>query len=179
MPSRPTRVRQASSPPDAAGGERAEGVTVALRRVAYRAAFRGLRVWWFVRRPHTSGVKLVVWRDDDVLFVRHSYGDTSVWELPGGGRRRGESPERAASRELREELGLDVTSWTRVGSFVSRRAATATLTCMVTEFPGGPVKVARAEILEVRWAPAAAPPSPLGEHARATLDLAAEHARDR
>ena len=45
---------------------------------------------------------------DRVLFVRHTYGDRTPWEMPGGGLRRGEAPEAAVRREMREELGIEL-----------------------------------------------------------------------
>lgn len=51
----------------------------------------------------------VVLRDEAhrVLLVRH-WGSWRNWSLPGGGTKKGESAERAAQREVYEELGLEV-----------------------------------------------------------------------
>jgi len=81
---------------------------VAVRRPAYRAAYRVLQVWWFVTRPQKSGVKCVLTDGEQVLLVRHTYG-RRYWDVPGGSVKRGEPPLRAARREMREELGVDVT----------------------------------------------------------------------
>jgi 8-oxo-dGTP diphosphatase len=43
-----------------------------------------------------------------LLLVRLSY--RSGWHLPGGGMRRGETPEAAARRELAEEIGLTISA---------------------------------------------------------------------
>jgi 8-oxo-dGTP diphosphatase len=75
-------------------------------RLAYRVAYRLLRVWWRLRRPSVEGASVAVWRDDGrLLVVRTSYrGD--LLDLPGGGLGRGEDPWAGAARELREETGL-------------------------------------------------------------------------
>src|SRR4051794_1904588 len=70
-----------------------------LRR-AYRAGYLVLRPWWFVRRPHTLGVKVVVRCGDQVLVVRHTYARRNQWDIPGGFLRPGEDPKRALCREL-------------------------------------------------------------------------------
>lgn len=132
-------------------------------------AYRLLQVWWFVRRPQTRGVKLVIRRGDEVLFVRHTYGDRRIWELPGGGRRRRETPEAAARREAGEELGIDVSDWATVGHLVVRRHATADLVCLAAQTGGAALRLNRGEIQEARWAPVDDPPQPLGEHAAEIL----------
>jgi ADP-ribose pyrophosphatase YjhB (NUDIX family) len=54
----------------------------------------------------TRGVKLIVSNAEGcVLLVRHSYGRSDLYMLPGGGIARGEVPADAALRELREETG--------------------------------------------------------------------------
>jgi 8-oxo-dGTP pyrophosphatase MutT (NUDIX family) len=55
------------------------------------------------------GVRLLLVRDRRVLLVRHRYAPWA-WTLPGGGVRRGESPEQALLRETREETGLQLRS---------------------------------------------------------------------
>ena len=62
-----------------------------------------MRVYWFVFRPVTLGVRILLVRDSQVLLVRHSYQD--AWFLPGGGVKRGESLEQAIRREVQEECG--------------------------------------------------------------------------
>jgi G:T/U-mismatch repair DNA glycosylase/ADP-ribose pyrophosphatase YjhB (NUDIX family) len=52
-----------------------------------------------------------------VLLVRFDFPQKTVWALPGGGVESGETPEQAASREVREEAGFDAELgpciWTR------------------------------------------------------------------
>jgi 8-oxo-dGTP diphosphatase len=54
-------------------------------------------------------------RDGDILLL-HRNTDTHVhWELPGGKLEKNESPEEAATREAREELGIDVSIINKIG----------------------------------------------------------------
>lgn len=52
----------------------------------------------------TVGVKIIVIQDHKILLLKHTYGHG--WHLPGGGVDVGESPARAAQRELLEETGI-------------------------------------------------------------------------
>jgi ADP-ribose pyrophosphatase YjhB (NUDIX family) len=62
--------------------------------------------YWFVVRPRTRGVQLILKAEKSILLVRHSYGHRGEWALPGGVRRRSEDPVVCARRELKEELGI-------------------------------------------------------------------------
>lgn len=75
-------------------------------RLAYRIAFRLMRLWWALRRPVRYGVVIAVWCGGRVLILRQSYRAGATF--PGGGLHGGEDPEKAARRELLEEVGLDI-----------------------------------------------------------------------
>ncbi len=77
-------------------------------RVAYRAAHRGLRAWWFLRRPTTSGALAAVWYRGELLLVKNSY--RREYTLPGGYAKPGENPCVAAARELQEETGISLST---------------------------------------------------------------------
>ena len=70
----------------------------------HQLAYRVLKLYWWVRRPITLGVKGVLLDDQGrVLLVRHTY--QPGWHLPGGGVRRKEGLCEAAIREVWEETG--------------------------------------------------------------------------
>ncbi|MBO9408616.1 NUDIX hydrolase [Shimia sp. R9_1] len=57
-----------------------------------------------------EGAKLAILKGDQLVSIlRDDKADIpfpNMWDFPGGGREKGESPETCALRELREELGL-------------------------------------------------------------------------
>ena len=76
------------------------------------------RLYWFIFRPHTQGVKCLIENDDKYLLVKTSYsGD--YWTLPGGGCDYKEAPEQAIKREVVEELGIILTDVVLLGSYES------------------------------------------------------------
>jgi ADP-ribose pyrophosphatase YjhB (NUDIX family) len=77
-----------------------------LHHLAYRAAYRALRVYWAALHPATHGALVALWHEGKILLVRNSY--LPYYSLPGGYVRRGETGREAAARELREETGLTV-----------------------------------------------------------------------
>lgn len=142
-----------------------------LHRAALRLAHRARHRWRLLRRAPIAGISVVVTDlDERVLLLRHSYGP-AVWALPGGGLRRGESPEACARRELAEELGLAVGQLVLVGTFaetISGAPHTAHLYACRTD---GHPRPDRREVIEARFFPAHSLPEPLGELSRTRIAL--------
>lgn len=91
-----------------------------LWRVPRTLALPILRWYWKAFKPKTFGVKVIVQHPDtnEILIVRHSYGDQMIWSLPGGSYRpKRESPQSAAKREAKEELGLELTNLQLLGEY--------------------------------------------------------------
>lgn len=63
------------------------------------------RLYWFLFRPVTKGVKVIALNKNRILLVRIGYGHKK-WVLPGGKVDRGEGFKQAALRELKEESGF-------------------------------------------------------------------------
>ncbi len=84
-----------------------------LLRVAHRVRRRFRRTFRF----RLEGATLVA-RDiaGQVLLVRHSYG-SGQWTLPGGGSRKNEDPAVTIRREIREELGFELTDLEKIATF--------------------------------------------------------------
>ena len=74
--------------------------------VIYRLANALRRGLWLITAPITTGVRVLMVRDGQVLLVKHVY--QPGWFLPGGGVQRGETLETAARREAAEEVGAQL-----------------------------------------------------------------------
>ena len=109
----------------------------------------------------------------EIVFVRHAYGDREIWELPGGGMRRGEAPAATARREVREELGVDLAEWREVRRVeVDAYHKRTVVHLLEADAAGRPLVLDEAEIAAARWAAVDAPPEPLGPFADPLLRVA-------
>ncbi len=77
-------------------------------QLAYKLAYRLIRVYWFICRPSHRGALVAIWHDDRILLVKPSY--MPVYSLPGGRVKKGEEPVAAAARELGEEIDLHLSA---------------------------------------------------------------------
>ncbi len=75
-------------------------------RIALRAAYCVLRVYWFVFRPVSVGASVAVWHRGRLLCITNSYRRDVG--LPGGAPKGDEPLPHAAARELSEEVGIEV-----------------------------------------------------------------------
>ena len=137
---------------------------VKLRRLGYRTAFGALRAYWFLARPEMDGVKCVITDRGRLLLVRHTYGPR-VWDLPGGGVKRGEAPLTAARREMREELGLIDAPWGALGEIRGRvHYRHETVQVFTAELAGPELLLDYGELAEARFFACRELPSDLGPY---------------
>ena len=122
--------------------------------VVRKLIFPLARIYWRVFRPETFGVKGVVLRGSDraALFVRHTYGNTDIWNLPGGGYKpRKESPAQAIAREIKEELGLNIECPIELGEYRTQaQGKQDTVTIFQASCEERGFKLSH-EIAEARW----------------------------
>ncbi len=129
---------------------------IAALRIAHRLRVR----WWRWSGSAVRGCRVLVLDPaGQVLLIRHSY-DAGRWMLPGGGLARGEAPESAALREVREEAGCrlaPVVALFRVDDPASQHE-----TWLVAGWSADAPLADGREIIEARFYPADALPGPLG-----------------
>ena len=80
-----------------------------------RWIYLAFKVYLFLFRPLTLGVRVMMIQDGRALLVRQTY--TGGWFMPGGGIKRGETFETAARREAREEVGAELHDLSLVGAY--------------------------------------------------------------
>lgn len=122
--------------------------------------------WRLIRNAPCAGVVIV--RDGQVLLGKRAKPPfEGEWEVPGGFVERGEHPTDAAVREVREELGIDVTLTGLVGIYLETSSRDEPL--QVTVFAGTTdAAVASPDPVEVSdwawFAPADLPTEMAGRH---------------
>jgi ADP-ribose pyrophosphatase YjhB (NUDIX family) len=77
-------------------------------RLAYRNAYRLMRIYWSIRHPKVHGALVAIWHDGKILLVQNSY--VPYRSLPGGYVHAHETARDAVLRELLEETGISATS---------------------------------------------------------------------
>jgi 8-oxo-dGTP pyrophosphatase MutT (NUDIX family) len=75
------------------------------------------RLRWWITRPLTLGVRLLLVGEGSVLLVKHTY--QPMWFLPGGGVNKNETLEQAARREAKEELGAVLGNLSLLGVYTN------------------------------------------------------------
>src|SRR3989344_5420273 len=110
-----------------------------------------IRVYWFVFRPETFGVKCIIEHNGKMLMIRNTYGKRQ-WTFPGGGIEEGETPEDAAKREVREEVGIELAEVRSLGMFISSREHKKDNIYVYSgRVDSEYVRIQPSEILEAQW----------------------------
>ena len=142
----------------------------------YQVAYRLIRAYWFLFHPRTYGARCILVCEDHILLIRQTYGD-HVWTLPGGGLHGSETPEAAARREIKEEVGVTLRRVQYVGQFVSTQTYNVdTIYVFTARAPSRAYTLDGREILEARWFARGALPLVTGK-TRTALQLWQQHER--
>jgi 8-oxo-dGTP diphosphatase len=131
--------------------------------------------WRMVRNAPCTGVVIPDETRRHVLLSRRARDPfAGRWELPGGFVDLGEHPVDAARREVREELGLDVTVTGVVGTYVvpTHHSGWLEITTYVASIVGDPTPSPDpAEVSEWAWFPVGEIPDVMaGDHRARLLD---------
>ncbi|HEX9953735.1 MAG TPA: NUDIX domain-containing protein [Allosphingosinicella sp.] len=123
-------------------------------RLMMQLLYRVRKAVFRVFRVKTRGAKVMVLNPaGELLLIRNSYGPTHLWVLPGGGIHRRETPEAAGAREVKEEVGLQVTHLTRVSEhFNNAEGKRDTIFLFTAKAKGEPV-IDTLELEEARFFP--------------------------
>jgi 8-oxo-dGTP pyrophosphatase MutT (NUDIX family) len=120
-------------------------------RLLYKVAALARRLYWFVVRPKTFGVKCIVECDGRWLMIRNTYGH-GRWTFPGGTIDRGETPKQAAIREVMEEVGIRIEEVIPFGIYKNRRQYKRdTVYCFRASVAFDQYKIDEVEIAEAAW----------------------------
>jgi ADP-ribose pyrophosphatase YjhB (NUDIX family) len=106
-----------------------------------------------VRLVHTrftaTAGAIVLDVDDRVLLLKHRYRSGSGWGIPGGFMERREQPVEALQRELREEVGLEISDVkiVHVRSFPHLKQVEMIFICRAA----GKAEPKSGEVIEAEW----------------------------
>ena len=139
--------------------------------LAYRIAQQLRLIYWRIAKPDLYGAKVLAFNDaGELLLIRHSYGKSHLYMLPGGGVNRGEDPADAAVRELREETGCAARDVKLLGEYLDTSRGARNHVHVYTLTAIGEPRVDGREILEVRFFPLDALPDTTSQSVLRRLD---------
>jgi ADP-ribose pyrophosphatase YjhB (NUDIX family) len=109
------------------------------------------RMYWFIFRPKTAGVKCILKNEDKILMIRKTFG-SDKWVFPGGAIKKDEQPVDAVRREIVEDLGIDIIEVRELGLFTQNiRYRKETMYCFSGKIQAWVLKYDTQKIREVGW----------------------------
>ena len=89
-----------------------------MLKIVYKIANRLRRIYWFIFRPKTTGVKCLIECRGEYLLIQTTYSG-NYWTLPGGGVKYQENLVQAIMREVKEEVGISLGKVQLLGQYES------------------------------------------------------------
>jgi ADP-ribose pyrophosphatase YjhB (NUDIX family) len=103
-------------------------------------------------RPRTRGVKVMLFNGaGELLLIRNTYGRSDLFLLPGGGIRPFEDADRAALREVKEELGCEARDLIFISTHVSAAEGKRDTVHLFKAVVEGDPKPDRIEVQQARF----------------------------
>jgi ADP-ribose pyrophosphatase YjhB (NUDIX family) len=122
-----------------------------MKKIFYKFILPIKKIYWFIFRPKTYGVKALIEYNGKFLMIRNSYGHKH-WTFPGGGKKKDETPEAGAKREALEEVGILLESLISLGAYFSRRQHKRdTVYCFYSKVDNDFFQIDNKEIEETNW----------------------------
>jgi 8-oxo-dGTP pyrophosphatase MutT (NUDIX family) len=133
-----------------------------------RLLYLGFRIYCYIFRPTTIGVRVMLIQNRQVLLVRQTY--IPGWFMPGGGVKRGETLEEAARREAHEEISAQMGELALLGAYThfGEHKSDHNALFLCTDFTLGEKQ--DSEIAEARFFPLDALPEEIPDGHRKRLD---------
>ena len=117
----------------------------------YQLIFSIKRLYWFLFRPRSYGIKCILENDGRILMIRRTFG-TDKWVFPGGAIRAGEDAQVAARREIQEDPGAALAELRGLGSFTQTvHYRQETIHCFSAQVLPESIHHDKEKILEIGW----------------------------
>ena len=128
------------------------------------------RAYWFIFRPKTKGVKVILFNDNRILMVRLTYYP-NTWTFPGGGVHKNETTNDAIVRECQEEVGIKLQDPKYIGDlYFEHEYKKDTLSVFSQNIDNQDIKIDGKEVAEATWCELTKLPA-MGKNARSILDF--------
>ena len=132
---------------------RIKEVVLSLGYIAFKIIRTPIKWYWKKFNIKTNGVRVMIIHKGSIVLVRHWYN--TLWVMPGGGIKKYETPEQAAIREVKEEIGLNIEQLDyKLGVYSNiREGKNDTIHCFVIELEQKPLlnKKFNFEVSDVIW----------------------------
>jgi len=109
------------------------------------------KLYRFIFRPKTRGVKCILECNGEILLIKNTYG-YKFWTFPGGGVHKNETLSEAVKREVNEEVGIKLDHIEFIGDFLAtNQFKRDTVYCFTAKIKKKEFKTDEFEISEARW----------------------------
>ncbi len=138
----------------------------------YKIGYAGYYIKWFIFRPKTFGVQILLRNNNDLLLIQHTYMHRGLWDLPGGGIKEKENSFEAAKRETEEELKIDTIELKNIGSVeVYHSYHHDNIQVFEIKTDSREIDFNQVEIKKGQWFNISNLPTNLSKHTKKVLDL--------